>query len=596
MARHFEVNIKNHGYLKSYPEGSLLAEIIKAENLSLPFICNGQGSCGKCRVKLTGSLPVATAVELKHISAGDLADGIRLACQVRLIGPLELDLDMEMDMDKTDRASNILQDGILDLDRIDPLWGRMIIPKPAVLSWEMLSKQLNQSFTPDISALQSLASLPKDAPELLLEYFNGRVINVCVSDADRHHKMGVAVDIGTTTLAAYLVDLGQGRIVNTASCYNPQANYGADVISRIQYADRPDGLAELQRILTSAINQLIGELVCENGLSTADIIQINFSGNSCMMHLLLKVNPAQLGRVPFEPVFKETVIVDPVKLGLTIHPQGQAFILRGIGGFIGSDISAGVLACKLTPDRRELFIDIGTNGEMILCGHGSMLACSTAAGPALEGAMISCGMLAKPGAITDVVLTKDSVIITTLNNEAPIGICGSGLLRIVVEMLRQGIITESGRFATEIDHPNFNREEQRFYLVKDTPKSVFITQKDIRQLQLAKGAIRSGAEVLLKRLGMQAAELETIYLAGAFGTFLKPADAVFLGLLPEVSLERIRAVGNTAGTGTVLTLISQTALAALEERVQKIEHIELAEDPEFSDIFADAMLFGTEPE
>lgn len=266
--------------------------------------------------------------------------------------------------------------------------------------------------------------------------------------------------------------------------------------------------------------------------------------------------------------------------------------MPGIGGFVGSDISAGILACKLNPARQEIFIDIGTNGELVLSGRGRMLACSTAAGPAFEGAMLSCGVLAKPGAIIDATVDKNEVNIITLNNEAPKGICGTGFVRTIVEMLRKGLITETGSFTSEINHPYFDREQQRFYLFKSDHQPIYLNQQDIRQFQLAKGAIRTGLELLLKHLAIKASDIDTIYLAGAFGTYLNPEDAIYLGLLPRLPVERIKAVGNTAGTGAVLSLLSQTALDDLANIVQGIEHIELAEEPDFSEVFTNAMMFG----
>lgn len=585
MIKQFEVTFGNRGYRKLYPEGVCIADIVRAENMALPFLCNGAGTCGKCRVKLSGPVTSPTIAERKHITDAELAQGVRLACQTHLSGPLKLEWD------GADNSLDSLQAGFPEIERIDPFWGRLIVAKPVELNWESLAGELPSYFIPAIEVIRKLACFQTGQPELTVEYFNGQIIDIAYSPA-KDAKLGVAADIGTTTLAAYLVDLEQGRILQTAAAYNPQAQYGADVISRIHHASEPDGLAQLHALIITAINRLIGELISRQKKTITDVIQLNLAGNSCMTHLLLRVNPAGLGRVPFEPVFKQMVRFDPAELGIGIHPQGQAFVLPGIGGFVGSDISAGVLACKLSPVRRELFIDIGTNGELILTGCGRMLACSTAAGPAFEGAALSCGMLAKPGAITDVVLDKDELKVITLDNEVPKGICGTGLIRAIVELLRNGLITESGRWADEIHHRYFDREQQRFYLFTNDRQPVYLTQQDIRNFQLAKGAIRSGVELLLKRLSIDPGDLEAIYLAGAFGTYLNPEDAVFLGLLPPVRVERIKAVGNTAGVGAVISLLSYTALTGLANTVRSIEHVELAEDPGFTEAFTEALLFN----
>jgi uncharacterized 2Fe-2S/4Fe-4S cluster protein (DUF4445 family) len=591
MNESFEVTFINQGYSKRYPKDTSLLEVIRAENLPLPFICNGEGTCGKCRVKLVGTQIVPNAAERRQISPEDLAIGYRLACQIKLTGPLQLELAEEQN------TQAILHQGLLKIDRIDPLWGQIIIDRPDVFNWQQIESKLTRTFIPSIHILQRVAQLqiqPQNHPRVILEYFQNRIIDLYpfVDKQDQNHpKYGVAIDIGTTTLAAYLVDLRHGQICRTASAYNPQIRYGADVISRIQYASAPEGLERLHQLLLTALNQLMLELVKDEGISLQNIIQLNLVGNSCMAHLLMNVNPAGLGQAPFEPVFKQMLEFDPLEIGITVHPQARTFLFPGIGGFIGSDISAGVLACGLTPKRKELFIDIGTNCEMVLSGCGKMIGCSTAAGPAFEGATIACGMIAKPGAITDIVLDGENLAFTTINGEIPIGICGTGLVRIMVELLKKGIIDENGGFSKQIRHPMYDQDARRFYIVRNSSKLIYISQQDVRQFQLAKGAIRCGIELMLKRLEFPAEEFETVYLAGAFGTYLNPEDAIYLGILPPISPRKIKPVGNTAGTGGVLGLVSQTAFNGLGSLIQGIEHVELANDPEFTEKFMEAMIF-----
>ncbi len=593
MDESFEVTFMNQGYSKRYPKGTNLLDIIRKENIPLSFACGGGGTCGKCLVRIPGTLTKPTVAEENHISQEDLVKGYRLACQTILTEPLKLEIEEEKS------SQIILQKGLLEIDQVDPLWGNLIIERPEILSWQNIASKLENPFIPTIGTLQKMAQLEKQSlrhSKLRLEYFQNRII-----DIDRwenrqsriHDKLGVAVDVGTTTLAAYIVNLHSGRILKTASAYNPQTQYGADIITRIQYASTPEGLERLHQLIISAINQLLLELVKGEETGLQEIIQLNLVGNSCMAYILMNINPEGLGRVPFEPVFKQMLEFDPIELGISLHPQARAFLFPGIGGFIGADISAGVLACRLSPGRKELFIDIGTNCEMVLSGYGKMVGCSTAAGPAFEGATIDCGMLAKPGAITDIALKTETIVLTTIHEESPAGICGTGLIRIMVEFLKKGIIDASGSFIKQVHHPLYDRDAQRFYMVRDSSRSIYISQQDIRQFQLAKGAIRCGIELMLKRLGLSAGQLETIYLAGAFGTYLDPEDAIYLGLLPAVAARKIRTVGNTAGTGAVLGLISQTALNDLRNRVQDIEHIELADDPEFTEKFMEALRFGS---
>ncbi len=593
MDESFEVTFMNQGYSKRYPKGTNLLDMIRKENIPLSFVCGGGGTCGKCLVRIPGTHTKPTVAEQSHISQEDLVKGYRLACQTILTEPLKLEIEEE-------RSSQIiLQKGLLEIDQVDPLWGKFIVERPEVLSWQNIASKLENPFVPTIRILQKMAQLQKQSlrhSKLMLEYFQNRMIDIdrCENrQSNIHDKLGVAIDIGTTTLAAYIVNLHSGRILKTASAYNPQTQYGADIITRIQYASTPEGLERLHQLIISAINQLLLELVKGEETGLQEIIQLNLVGNSCMAHILMNVNPEGLGRVPFEPVFKQMLEFDPIELGISLHPQARSFLFPGIGGFIGADISAGVLACRLSPGRKELFIDIGTNCEMVLSGCGKMVGCSTAAGPAFEGATIACGMLAKPGAITDIALKPETIVLTTIHGESPAGICGTGLIRIMVEFLKKGIIDANGSFIKQVHHPLYDRDAQRFYMVRDSSRSIYISQQDIRQFQLAKGAIRCGIELMLKRLGLSAGQLETIYLAGAFGTYLDPEDAIYLGLLPAVAARKIRTVGNTAGTGAVLGLISQTALNDLRNRVQDIEHIELADDPEFTEKYMEALRFGS---
>lgn len=585
MSKQLQVSFPNQNVTKYVDEGTIVSNLLKQENLPVDFPCNGQGTCGKCRVKIIGELSPPTQSELKHLDASELSAGVRLACQARLMGPLTIEISND-----SKKNSSILSEGYFHLDHPDPGWGRITIANPSVVTWEQIAGNLPTGLNPTLSFLQKIAQLQVKSEPLVVERLYDRLIGVDYS-GNLPPRYAVAVDIGTTTVAAYLVDLENLKILRTASAYNPQRDYGADLISRIGLAGNEEGLAKLHRLIIDQINKLVDELTGGGEISAENIIQMNLVGNSCMIHLLLKVNPASLGKVPFEPVFKDLIQTTPLETGLKMNQDGLVFLLPGIGGFVGADISAGVLACELKPEKTELFIDIGTNGEVVLTGKGRMMACSTAAGPAFEGASISCGMLAKPGAISDFQLTDQGFVLTTIGNEEAQGICGTGLVRIMTELVKRGIITETGRFADDLDLPNYNREQKRYYLVEREENPIYLSQADIRQFQLAKGAIRTGMELLMKRLGIKATDLETVYLAGAFGTYLNPQDAISLGLLPPVPLEKIKTVGNTAGMGAVISILSRSALEDLCLLTATIEHVELANDPRFTEVFTEAMLF-----
>ncbi|HEX7714130.1 MAG TPA: ASKHA domain-containing protein [Bacillota bacterium] len=589
MNKQYSVVFKNRDIVRQVTEGTLLESIIREVEPGFVFPCNGRGSCGKCRVRAEGELTPPTSTEIRHLGSAALAAGVRLACQAKVIGPVQVKLPEMIS------GEAILSAGYLRSQAPDPLWSRVRLEKPEPLTWEAIASVLPADCRPSLNVLREIPRLPRETPELSLDILNGQVIGV-TAGSDPGACYAVAVDIGTTTLAAYLVNLATAGIERTVSAFNPQGSYGADLISRISHAATTEGLEELHRAVIAAVNRFVVELACAAGIHLSQIIQVNLAGNSCMSQLFLKVDPESLGRLPFEPVVKDLVRMTPAELGLTINADGLVYVLPGIGGFIGSDISAGALACELNGDKTELFIDIGTNGEIILTGKGRMLASSTAAGPAFEGAKISCGRLAGPGAVADLQFTPAGLELVTIGNQPPSGICGTGLIRAVVELVKRGIIEETGRFADGLSDPRYDPEQKRYYLTErnvsdQEVEPVYISQQDIRQFQLAKGAVYAGIHLLMKKLGLKPEDLSTVYLAGAFGSYLKPEDAVFLGLLPPVPLDRIKAVGNTAGMGTVITVLSQTALEDLRLLTRRIEHVELANDPEFTEIFTEAMMF-----
>jgi uncharacterized 2Fe-2S/4Fe-4S cluster protein (DUF4445 family) len=588
-------------------EGALISDVIKAEGFKFLFPCNGLGTCGKCRVKVTSNshvkacyakacydeactINLPTPSEKLHLALSDLEAGVRLACQTKVMGPITVEFPELLD------SGNILIESKVNLDLLDPIWKRVIIEAPDLLNWENILTSLHaqglnvSDIRPDLGVLQALPQISGDHEIIAVEILGNRVIAV-TSCTDLPRRYAVAVDIGTTTLAAYLADFESGNIISTASALNPQGSYGADIVSRIEFAGQSGGLAKLHTIIIEAVNGLIDELVSAAAISHDDILQINLSGNTCMTHLLLNINPVSLGKAPFEPVVKNSLTLSPVELGIKINKCGLVFILPGIGGFVGADIAAGLLACKIDREKTELFLDIGTNAEIVITGKGKILACSTAAGPAFEGARISCGMPAKPGAITDLRLTKGVPVTTTIGDSKPVGICGTGLIRIIVELLKKGIITQTGKFNDTLDDANFDIALKRYYLVRSEKNPIFISQQDIREFQLAKAAIRAGLEIMMDRLGISTSDVERLFLAGAFGTYLKPEDAIFLGLLPEIPVGRISPVGNTAGAGTVISLLGKDAVKRLDILVDKIEHVELGSDPSFTEIFTEEMFF-----
>ncbi len=392
---------------------------------------------------------------------------------------------------------------------------------------------------------------------------------------------GVAVDIGTTTVVLYLVNLITGAISETRAIINPQTKYGADVITRIQFTNtHEDGLKILQKELLSSLNKVLSELIRFAGISENEIIKIVFAGNTTMLHLLLGISPKSLALAPFRAQFLEEQILHGEQLGLKSLPRAEIKVLPSVSAFVGSDIVAG-LASIAPSDRFKnyLFMDIGTNGELALVTESKVLCCSTAAGPAFEGAKISCGMGAVEGAIS----AFGENGLTVIGDEIPTGICGSGLIDIIAWLAEKGFINSDGQI----------KEDYNIVPEKDSGsgKAISITQDDIREVQLAKSAIASGVKILLKQAEMTFDQLDALFLAGGFGNYINTESAIRIGLLPAEMKEKIIPLGNTSGTGAILALKSVRFDEVIQKLLERTQHIELAEDEDFAVEFAMNMYF-----
>ena len=398
---------------------------------------------------------------------------------------------------------------------------------------------------------------------------------------DGIHDYAAAFDIGTTTLVGFLLDGKTGSTLATASAMNPQVRYGADVIARIETAiENPEPV--LQQCILPALQNLLKELTGQAGIPVEDIRLVSIVGNTAMHHLLLGIDPKPLVTPPYMPAAREALEIPAAPL-LSIHPQGCLRILPNIAGFVGADTVACMTAVDFgTLEELTLMIDIGTNGEMVLGNKHRRIACSTAAGPAFEGARISMGMRGSPGAIDHVWIEDGETRHHTIGNKEPMGICGSGLLDLVASMLELGILDESGYL------------EDKQYTIPGT--NVTLTQKDIREVQLAKAAIRAGIELMCRHLDVKPEDIRTVLLAGAFGNYMDPRSACRIGMIPPVLLERIRPIGNAAGAGARCCSVSRDAYEYSQHLAENTEFLELASKPEFQDCFVDALEFCEEDE
>lgn len=418
----------------------------------------------------------------------------------------------------------------------------------------------------------------------------GIINEVYINYDAKDGELGVACDIGTTTVVCHLIEMRTGERLATVSGANAQASWGADVISRIQAAAEGE-LSQLKEAIIGQINGFINEACVLSGRDNADIKYMSVAGNTVMCHLFAGLSPESIGKAPYTPLSLFGDIHNSKKLGLQIN--AEVYITPSISGYVGGDITAGVLACNMD-EGISLLIDVGTNGEMVLCHDGQMLCCATAAGPAFEGAEIECGAPAGAGAISEVVLEGNKLKPVTIGGEKPSCICGSGLIDALAAMLKLGAIDETGRLLDEdeSDAPQFLVDidgDDVFSLTENG--EVYITQKDIRKLQLAKAAIAAGIGVLLEEADIKAEQVRSLMLAGGFGSRMDPVTAAAIGLIPSEMLPVTKAVGNAAGEGAVAALLSLTARNKLEKIKESMTYIELSNHKGFTDKFIEEMMF-----
>ena len=527
--KHFTITFKPDGKQISIHAGATLIEAAGQADIILNTVCGGKGTCKKCLVNLEPD------------------DRQVLACQYRVSS----DLTVTIPAGSRFFEQRILAEGI-DTPR-------------------------------------------KIQPDVYKEYLEG-------DSADP--IFGLAVDIGTTTVVAKLIDMRTGQCRATEAALNPQTRYGDDVISRIAYAQTDEKSAELHEAIIDCINDLVVRLCRKTAIGANHIYEVCAVGNTTMNHIFGKLPIAQLGQAPYKAYSLDARDVTPGALGLDINPTGNIHTVENIAGFVGADTTAVALAADINlAEQMTLVVDIGTNGELVLGTKDKLYAASCAAGPALEGARITCGSRAAEGAIEAVVINEDDIDLDVIGNCPPRSICGSGLIDAVAVMLDLGVIDATGRFADPeslgdklppaiVSRIRREHGEPAFILAENADAdTVFLTQKDIRQVQLAKGAIRAGTKILLRKLGLADADLAHILLAGAFGNYIRAESALRIGLLPVVPVERIHFIGNAAASGAQMILLSHHCRDEARELACEIQYVEIAHEREFQEVFANSMAF-----
>ncbi len=596
--------------------GTRLVEAAAEAGLVLEVPCGGEGICGKCRVIVSLGAAEPTGVERRWLSAEEIAAGWRLACQSAVCGPTEVEIPPAQ---RTAAEHQILvhtEGTVAATD--DPPVRKKYLELPSPKRGDDVADLLRLENALDAGPLKIDRSLLHELPGRLRQTeFRGTA--VLAGDRLLDFEAGqtetdafaVAFDIGTTTLAAVLLDLGTGSEWAVTSQLNPQTRFGDDVLSRILHTrQNPDGLRQLQEAIIEAADEMIGQLCHQSGIPRNRVYVVTFAGNTTMQQLFCGVDVKPLGEVPFTAVVGRGLTFSARELGLQIHPRGSAYVLPVIGGFVGGDTVGGILAVGLSDaDGPSLLVDIGTNGEIVVQAGGRLMAASTAAGPAFEGARISCGMRGSSGAIEKVVV-GDHLRINVIGNIPPLGLCGSGLIDAAAELLRHGILTPHGRLQMPDELPaGVNPDLARRVTVAEGRASfvlasaeetghhrpITLTQRDLRELQLATGAIRAGITILLRRAGLEPGDLQRVLIGGGFGNFIRRSNAQRIGLLPHaIEHRRIRYMGNTSLAGARLTALSRRMRQEAEDLARRAEHIDLSTDAEFQQAFADAMIFPEE--
>ncbi|NYT00304.1 MAG: DUF4445 domain-containing protein [Methanocellales archaeon] len=584
-----EIIFQPYGKRVRVQKGTKIMEAAVAAGIPLETVCGGKGVCGKCKVRL---------IKGSYLG-GETQEGLMLACRTSITSDAVIEVPA---------STRLLQQKILvgGTEREIPLNPNvhklyLKLKKPSLSDQKSDLSRITQALEREEIVIGNVSLNFIQQLPLKLRSSDFRVTVVLidndlvgVEEGDTtDKKYGISFDLGTTTVVGYLVDLNTGKDISCASRMNPQVFYGEDVVSRIDFAKTDGGLRELNDKILQAINEIIDEVSV--GIEKENIYEISIAGNTCMLHLLLNITPKSLAFSPYISALKDPVNIKASDLGVKVNEKVNVHVLPTIASFVGADTIGVLLASQLDEGEDiRLAIDIGTNVEIALGSEKKIIACSAAAGPAFEGAHIQHGMRAAPGAIDRVVISDGVVYGKTIDNATARGITGSGLVDAVAEMLKNRIINNTGKISDDLDvkklycdRLTYEKGEAAFVLAR----GITVTQSDIRELQLAKGAIYAGTNILMKELGIKTSDIAEILLAGAFGTSLPKENAQVIGLIPDIPLDSVKDIGNAAGVGSKMALISKNARLKAALLSKKVEYVELSGRKDFQDEFMDAMFF-----
>ncbi len=589
------------------PSGTPVFDAASWNGIAIDSTCGGHGTCKKCKVRVVdGELPISS-VDPRAFTTDELRDGWRLACRA----PARGDLVIEVPPLQTRPKAALV--GV----------GRHVILRPAVQKRHLVLEEPSmEDQRSDFERLQD--GLEDLAPRAELGVLRtlGRVLRAASFDVTAvvaddllidvepgdttGRRYAIAFDLGTTTVVATLLDLETGQPAAVQSMLNRQQPFGADVITRISATMMDEGaLDTLQARAQETLAQLTEEVCAEAGVDPGEVYEITLCGNVTMTQLVLGMDPEPLSMAPFVVTTHEPPPLLAADFGVPVHPRAPAYAFPSLGAYVGGDIVAGMLATGLTRDKRlRLFIDVGTNSEIALGNQDEVVATAAPAGPAFEAAQIRCGMRAADGAVEGVKIADGQLALEVIGDVEPVGMCGSGLVDCVAELVRVGLLDHSGRYADDetavsvspvlADRLRFIGKERVFVMHwrgADPAEGVFLSQRDVRELQFAKASIATGWKILLSELGAEPSDIAQVLLAGSFGAYLSPASAIRIGLVPRMALPRIVSAGNVAGEGAKIVALSRRERAEARAIVREVRYVELSGRTDFNDLFIDELAF-----
>ncbi len=613
------ITFKPSGIIVDVPADSSLLEAAKKAGISVEIPCGGNGLCGKCLVKIEYG---AVCFDNNGVLSQSMLDeSFVLLCKTKILDEpvcVHMFSDLEKEKGKFSNNSDDLRfidrDLFPNLTEIEPIVKKAAVEVASPVMGDgiadydrfkkaVLSKLGGQDIELPLNLLKVLPYKLRESDGKITLVFYRKENNIYIVNIEQNNLTdnfyGIAVDIGTTTIAVQLVSMTNGIIIASKTDYNAQIECGLDVISRINYAKKPERLEELKTKVTDTINRILKDLIMSEGVDSNDIYNASVAGNTTMVHLLLGIIPEYIRLEPYTPAIYQVPFYKASEIGIDIHPYAPVYIAPSVGSYVGGDITSGVLCTSIATQSEELclFIDIGTNGEMILGNNDFLIGCACSAGPAFEGGGIEHGMRASQGAIERVDIDKDTGTATcsTIGNSAPVGICGSGMISLIAGLFKTGWIDAAGKLdrLKQCSSIVVNGKTARYILSEaekcKNGKTIYITEADIDNLIRAKGAIFSACRVMLQSIDMDFDDVSRIYIAGGFGRYLDIENTTIIGLLPDLPSEKFTFIGNSSIIGAYMTLLSEKHREKQLELSKKITYIDLSTEPGYMDQYTAAL-------